>query len=68
MITRVNSRIFQIHSLYDLRDFPENGHSDNDYFREKIQKSYIGRHTQVNTKIPKIHPSRGRSVSNFQRS
>ena len=33
---------FQIHPIYDFRDFPENGHSDNDYFREKFLKSYIG--------------------------
>ena len=36
MITKVNSLIFRRHPIYGSRDFPENGHSDNDYFREKF--------------------------------
>ena len=27
--------------IYDFRDLPENGHFDNDYFRENFEKSYI---------------------------
>jgi len=42
MISWVNSWILRIHPIYDFRDFPENGHSDNGYFRSKFEKSYIG--------------------------
>ena len=42
VITRVNSRIFRIHPIYGFPDFPENGPSDNDYFREQFWKSYTG--------------------------
>ena len=38
--------------IYDFRDFPENGHFDNDYFSENLEKSYIGRIR----KISRIHP------------
>ena len=30
------------HPTYDFSDFPEIGHSNNDFFRENFQKSYIG--------------------------
>ena len=40
MITSMKSRILQIHPMY-FRDFPENGHSYNGYFRENFQKTYI---------------------------
>ena len=39
--------------MYDYRDFAENGHSNNSYFREKLKKAYIG----SILKNPGIHPS-----------
>ena len=42
MITRLDSRYLRIHPKYDFRNFPENEHFDNGYFREKkIKKSHI---------------------------
>ena len=33
---------FRIHPVYEFRLFSDNGHSDDDYLREKFKKSYIG--------------------------
>ena len=34
--------ILPIHPIYNFRDFDQIAHSDNDYFREKWKKLYIG--------------------------
>ena len=44
-------RFLRIHSIYNFRYFPENGHSDNGYFVEKF-KIYIG----WIRKNPGVHP------------
>ena len=39
MISRVRTGFLRIHPTYDFRYFPENVHSDNRYFRKKIEKT-----------------------------
>ena len=36
MILRGIPGFLRIHPIYDFRDFSENGHSNNDYFRENF--------------------------------